>query len=120
MKERKEKFRNFFFVGGDDEDGVIDVWGKVGIVWVNELEDIKFVVLKDRFKFVFKKVKKGEDFEIIFCFGFFVVKGDGGEENMIFLERYQLRMKEKKQRKKEKMELKVVVRERGDEEKIDG
>lgn len=39
---------------------------------------------------------------------------------MTSLERYQLRMKEKKQRKKEKMELKAAARERGDEENTDG
>lgn len=120
MKERKEKLRNLLLAGGDDEDGVTDVWGKAGTAWANELEDIKSAALKDRSKSASKKAKKGEDLEITFRPGLSVAKGDGGEENMTSLERYQLRMKEKKQRKKEKMELKAAARERGDEEKTDG
>lgn len=120
MKERKEKLRNLLLAGGDDEDGVTDVWGKAGTAWANELEDIKSAALKDRSKSASKKAKKGGDLEITFRPGLSVAKGDGGEENMTSLERYQLRMKEKKQRKKEKMELKAAARERGDEEKTDG
>ncbi|OWZ81169.1 hypothetical protein C365_00136 [Cryptococcus neoformans Bt85] len=119
MKERKEKLRNLLLAGGDDEDGVTDVWGKAGTAWANELEDIKSAALKDKDNSASKKAKKGEDLEITFRPGLSVAKGND-DENMTSLERYQLRMKEKKQRKKEKMELKAAARERGDEENTDG
>lgn len=100
MKERKEKLRNLLLAGGDDEDGVTDVWGKAGTAWANELEDIKSAALKDKDNSASKKAKKGEDLEITFRPGLSVAKGNDDEENMTSLERYQLRMKEKKQRKR--------------------
>ena len=82
-------------MSGNDEDG--DVWGKAGLS--NDLLGSKASSKLDR------------DMEITFRPGL-SVKGAAAadEENLTSLEKYQLRMKEKKARKKEKMELKRAAK----------
>nr|XP_018263187.1 uncharacterized protein I303_04680 [Kwoniella dejecticola CBS 10117]OBR85345.1 hypothetical protein I303_04680 [Kwoniella dejecticola CBS 10117] len=86
-KERTEKLRQLL-LAGNDEDG--DIWGKAGTAKAN--------AKKDEMEITFKPALSGK-------------LGEGvDEENMTTLERYQLRMKEKKNRKKEKLELKRATK----------
>ncbi|GMK58027.1 hypothetical protein CspeluHIS016_0500590 [Cutaneotrichosporon spelunceum] len=87
-KERKEKLRALLAAG----DG--DVWGKAGAAWQEELADIR-----DGKKKTGKKGK--DDVEITFKPGL-TNPAVADEENITSLERYQLRMKEKKRAKKDK------------------
>ncbi|WWC89469.1 uncharacterized protein L201_004393 [Kwoniella dendrophila CBS 6074] len=102
-KERTEKLRNLL-LAGNDEDG--DIWGKAGTTFADQLLDPKELTNK-------KNNKKDQDMEITFKPA--LSKGLNGdnnldEENMTTLEKYQLRMKEKKNRKKEKLELKRATK----------
>lgn len=90
-KEDKEKLRALLLTG-NDEDG--DVWGKAGL----------------SNGFSSKPDPKGE-MEITFRPGLSVSAQGKDEENLTTLEKYQLRMKEKKARKKEKVELKRAAKE---------
>jgi hypothetical protein len=94
IKERTEKLRAMLLNGGDDDEDVGDVWGKAGLSNLPDMND--------------KKAKKagGTDMEITFKPALSGEKVAADEENLTTLEKYQLRMKEKKSRKKEKMELK--------------
>ncbi|BEJ17779.1 hypothetical protein CspHIS471_0700470 [Cutaneotrichosporon sp. HIS471] len=86
-KERKDKLRALLAAG----DG--DVWGKAGAAWQEELADIRDGK---------KTGKKGtDDVEITFKPGL-TNPAVTDEENMTSLERYQMRMKEKKRAKKDK------------------
>ncbi|WWD17434.1 hypothetical protein CI109_101875 [Kwoniella shandongensis] len=129
VKERTEKLRNLL-LANDEEDGG-DVWGKAGTAWADELEDIraggggggakdKATTTKGKGKG--KKGGDGDDLEITFRPGLSVNKAgeERDEENMTTLEKYQLRMKEKKQRKKEKIELKKAEKDLGAEGGVDG
>ncbi len=89
-KERKEKLRALLAQG----DG--DVWGKAGTAWQEELADMRDG--KDGKK---KSKSKKDDVEITFKPGL-TNPAVADEENMTSLEKYQLRMKEKKRAKKDK------------------
>lgn len=104
MKERTAKLRNLLLAGDDEQDG--DIWGKAGKTLDKEVGGGKG-----------KKGKVEDDMEITFRPGLDASKitDKVEEENMTSLEKYQLRMKEKKARKKEKMELKRAGKE--DEER---
>ncbi|EKD02996.1 rRNA processing-related protein [Trichosporon asahii var. asahii CBS 8904] len=99
-KERKEKLRSLL-LQADDENG--DIWGKQGTAWQEELADIKG-----------DKAAKEEAVEITFKPG---LSKDAEDENLTSLERYKLRMKEKKREKKEKMELKRAEKDDGKKSK---
>ena len=101
IKERKEKLRALL-LGGDDETG--DIWGKAGTAWQDELADIKGASKKDK-----------EAVEITFKPGLSMVADD---DNLTSLERYQMRLKEKKKAKKERMEAKRTGKD-GNEDKED-
>lgn len=113
MKERKEKLRALLLGGDDDETG--DIWGKAGSAWQDELADIK----EDKTS----KGKKGkkaadDDVEITFRPGLSVAKAAEPEtDDMTTLEKYQRRMKEKKAKKKEELELKRAEKEGRDGKK---
>ncbi|TXT15582.1 hypothetical protein VHUM_00085 [Vanrija humicola] len=107
MKERKEKLRALLLGGDDGETG--DIWGKAGSAWQDELADLK----EDKAG----KGKKGkkadaDDVEITFRPGLSVAKAAEPEtDDMTTLEKYQRRMKEKKARKKEELELRRAEKE---------
>ncbi|WRT66231.1 uncharacterized protein IL334_003184 [Kwoniella shivajii] len=112
-KERTEKLRNLL-LAGNDEDG--DIWGKAGTSWSDQLENIKNA---DDSKSAIKKNKKDDGMEITFKPALSTKlneNGDIDEENMTTLEKYQMRMKEKKSRKKEKLELRRATKAISDEE----
>lgn len=90
-KGDKDKLRALL-LSGDNEDG--DVWGKAGLS--NDA--------------LLKPEKEEGDMEITFRPGLSVGGAAKDEENMTTLEKYQLRMKEKKARKKEKAELKRAAK----------
>lgn len=87
-KSEADKLRALLLNGGDDDDG--DVWGKAGLSTGDS-----------------GKMDKNGDMEITFRPGLSVGGALGGkdDENLTTLEKYQMRMKEKKARKKEKAEL---------------
>lgn len=94
-KDRSKDLRALLFNNdGEDED----VWGKAGTAWKEELAEVRGQ----------GKEGKDKDMEITFRPALSGSKAlDGAdEENMTTLEKYQLRMKERKARKKEKRELK--------------
>lgn len=97
-KERTQKLRDLLFAGGEEDD---DVWGKAGSSRQDEL------ATKMGGKF------NNGDMEITFRPGLSVSKAGEGEDdgNLTTLEEYQMRMKERKARKKEKMELKRATKE---------
>jgi hypothetical protein len=114
MKERTAKLRALLLSGGDDEG---DIWGKAGMTRDDPVQG---------------KGKKGKGgagagdgdgdeegegggMEITFKPA---LSGElaGDEENMTTLERYQMRLKEKKARKKEKAELRRATKEGGDDD----
>lgn len=98
MKERKDKLRALLLA--DDDTG--DIWGKAGSAWQDELADLKG-----------KGKKEAEDMEITFRPGLSVAaagKEAVDEENLTTLEKYQRRMKEKKNKKKEQAELRRAER----------
>lgn len=99
-KERKEKLRSLL-LQAEDENG--DIWGKQGSAWQEELADLKG-----------EKAAKEDAVEITFKPG---LSKDAEDENLTSLERYKLRMKEKKREKKEKMELKRAQKEDGKKSK---
>lgn len=93
-KERKDKLRAML-LKGDDEDG--DIWGKAGRSGgVKDASDDE-EVQKGGMEITFKSALSGNI-------------GDLADDNLTSLERYQLRMKEKKSRKKEKIELKRAAK----------
>ena len=96
LKQRTEQLRSLLLAGEQEED---DVWGKGGSTWQDELVPKKSSKATDR------------DMEITFRPGLSASqKLDGGdEEHLTTLEKYQMRMKERKARKKEKMEMKRVT-----------
>ena len=104
-KERTAKLRALLFNNGDEND---DVWGKAGSSRQNELGPKKR-----------SKAANG-DMEITFRPGLDAssAAGVGDELNLTTRERYQMRMKERKARKKEKAELKRAGKE--DEADPDG
>lgn len=108
MKERKDKLRALL-LADDDETG--DIWGKQGSAWQDELADIRGQDKDD-----------ADDMEITFKPG--LSASGKAEENLTTLEKYQMRMKEKKAKKKEKIELKRsggdVVDKEDAEDKIAG
>ncbi|WOO76625.1 Pre-rRNA-processing protein esf1 [Vanrija pseudolonga] len=114
MKERKEKLRALLLGGDDDETG--DIWGKAGSAWQDELADLK----EDKAS-KGKKGKKGDDdVEITFRPGLSVAKAAEPEtDDMTTLEKYQRRMKEKKAKKKEELELKRAEKEGRDGKKVE-
>jgi hypothetical protein len=83
----------------DDDGSDDDVWGKAGTAWKEELAEVRGQ----------GKTKNG-DMEITFRPALSGAKAVTGaeEENMTTLEKYQMRMKEKKARKKEKRELRAA------------
>ncbi|WVN88193.1 uncharacterized protein L203_103394 [Cryptococcus depauperatus CBS 7841] len=115
IKERKERLRNLLLTADEDGASATDVWGKAGTSWANELEDIKASAKKD--KFPHSKNKDNNDLKITFRPALSTAAKDD-VENMTSLERYQMRMKEKRQRKKEKMDMKATARENDGEEEI--
>lgn len=114
MKERTAKLRALLLSGDNDEG---DIWGKAGLTRDDPAQG----------KGKKGKGKKGGDadgdddeeegggMEITFKPA---LSGElaGDEENMTTLERYQMRLKEKKARKKEKAELRRATKEGGDDE----
>ncbi|WWC70315.1 uncharacterized protein I206_104265 [Kwoniella pini CBS 10737] len=100
-KERTEKLRQLL-LAGNEEDG--DIWGKAGTSFADRLADPKESkankdkLKKDEMEITFKPALSGKS------------GGEIDEENMTTLEKYQLRMKEKKNRKKEKLELKRATK----------
>ncbi|ORY32523.1 hypothetical protein BCR39DRAFT_593015 [Naematelia encephala] len=105
-KERTEKLRNLL-LAGNPEDG--DIWGKAGTDWVEELKEKP----KSQAK-VNGTGKSAGEMEITFKPALSTAIGVDEKENMTSLERYQLRMKEKKARKKEKAELRRLTKDEGD------
>ncbi|WVW83754.1 hypothetical protein I302_105775 [Kwoniella bestiolae CBS 10118] len=101
-KERTEKLRNLL-LAGNDEDG--DIWGKAGTSFADMIEP------KDTTGKSKKKKEDGMDMEITFKPALNTGVGkEVDEENMTTLEKYQMRMKEKKNRKKEKLELRRATK----------
>jgi hypothetical protein len=97
-KKKKQDLRALLLDNGDSDD---DVWGKAGTAWKEELAEVRGQGKKD---------KGNGDMEITFrpaLSGSKAVTG-GDEENLTTLEKYQMRMKEKKARKKEKRELRAA------------
>jgi hypothetical protein len=94
-KSNKKDIRALLLDNGDSDE---DVWGKAGTAWKEELAEVR------------GQGKSEKDMEITFrpaLSGAMAVTG-GDEENMTTLEKYQMRMKEKKARKKEKRELRAA------------
>jgi hypothetical protein len=94
-KSNKKDMRALLLENSDGDD---DVWGKAGTAWKEELAEVR------------GQGKTEKDMEITFrpaLSGAKAVTG-GDEENMTTLEKYQMRMKEKKARKKEKRELRAA------------
>lgn len=121
QKARTDKLRSLLLNGGDDDDDAADVWGKAGTAWREELAEMTGANGKSKAKGKGKgKAGEGEgDVEITFKPGLSVsglaVNG-ADDENLTTLERYQMRMKERKARKKEKMELKKAAKEGSDDD----
>lgn len=92
-KERTKQLRALLLAGGDEDD---DVWGKDGSSWHDEVASKKGGIAED------------EEIEITFRPGLDMSKAvhQGDDDKLTTLEKYQMRMKERKARKKEKMELK--------------
>lgn len=107
MKERTAKLRALLLSGGDDEG---DIWGKAGITRDDPVHGKKGKGGVDD-----GDEEEGGGMEITFRPA---LSGElaGDEENMTTLERYQMRLKEKKARKKEKAELRRATKEGGDDE----
>jgi hypothetical protein len=107
-KERKAALRALLLKGDDDEDeGAGDIWGKAGRYADVDKADRDGTAAGDN--------DKHGGMEITFKSAL----ADGGlaeDDNLTSLERYQMRQKEKKARKKEKLELKRA--ERGDDESV--
>ena len=100
-KSEADKLRALLLNGGDDEDG--DVWGKAGLSAGDT-----------------GKADKNGDMEITFRPGLSAGGALGKEdENLTTLEKYQMRMKEKKARKKEKAELKRAAKDDAPGKKAD-
>ena len=92
-KNRKEQLRNLL-LEGDDDTG--DVWGKAA--WGSKYHDVDSAGPSSS--------KKPGDMEITFKPALSGAAQSAEEGEMTTLEKYQLRIKEKKARKKEKVELK--------------
>lgn len=103
-KERKEKLRALLMSGGD----TADIWGKAGAAWQDELADIRAGKTKGKKE----DKKKADEVEITFKPAL-TTAAPVDEENLTSLERYKMRQKEKKARKKEKMELKAAEKDEG-------
>jgi hypothetical protein len=102
-KDKNDRLRALL-LAATDEDG--DVWGKAGTSYADVMAESEKV----------GKGKGGDDMEITFRPG--LSEGGGkiaDEENLTSLERYQLRVKERKARKKEKIELKRAGQDSEDE-----
>jgi hypothetical protein len=107
-KTKGKDLRALLLENSDDDD---DVWGKAGTAWKEELAEVRGQ----------GKSGKNGDMEITFkpaLSGAKAVTG-GDEENMTTLEKYQMRMKEKKARKKEKRELRAAGKATSDGESED-
>ena len=100
-KERTEKLRALLLTGGED-DG--DVWGKAGMSNNHHLGE------GPSSKKAANAKSANRDMEITFRPGLSASKS-ADDENLTTLEKYQLRMKEKKSREKEKAELKRAAKE---------
>lgn len=104
-KERKAALRALLLKGDDsDEEGAGDIWGKAG-----RYADVD----KDDRDAVGDDADKHGGMEITFKSA--LADGATEDDNLTSLERYQMRQKEKKARKKEKLELKWA--EKGDDAK---
>ena len=100
-KANAAKLREMLLKGGDEDE---DVWGK-GSRGLPDMQD--------------SEDKTNRDMEITFKAGLSGAIGkDDGLENLTTLEKYQRRMKEKKDRKKEKRELKAGSRADDNAEKV--
>lgn len=110
VKDRTAKLRSLLLVGANDEDG--DIWGKAGSSVTDMTGDAKGQ----------KGTSKADkEMEITFRPGLSVSEApDADEENLTTLERYQVRLKEKKARKKEKAELKRATKEDDTTAKAEG
>ena len=91
-KSRKNQLRNLLLEGEDDSG---DVWGKAA--WGSKYHDVDSAGPSS---------KRDGDMEITFKPALSGAAGNTNEEEMTTLEKYQMRIKEKKARKKEKVELK--------------
>lgn len=92
-KERKEKLRSLLLAANED-DG--DIWGKAGLSGLADMQDTD--------------EKPGKEMEITFRPAL-AAGMEVEDDNLTSLERYQLRMKEKKARKKEKLEMRRGMKE---------
>lgn len=100
-KERKEKLRSLLLAANED-DG--DIWGKAGLSGLADMQNTEGKE-EDKMEITFRPaLAPGVEVE---------------DDNLTSLERYQLRMKEKKARKKEKLEMRRGMKE-GDVKEDEG